>query len=136
MPEQSQQIGESGKQVSDLIEPTASISWTGTKGEAGGDVKYVDDLSDLFGLAEKDGHFFPVKFDAKYQGEQIELSGREGGNRTVTVDSDLLLVVRIENLAEGKTLTAKADGEEIFSVDFSKATLAQNPTMIRTRRAR
>lgn len=105
-----------------MISEDVSISWKGISGEVSGTIKYVPDFESLFGETEKNGHFFPVKFDDKYKGKSVELSGRSNENRTVTIDDDLLLVQRIENLSEEKILIAKVDGKEIFTLDFSKVT--------------
>ena len=52
-----------------------------------------------------------------------------GGDKTITPSSDdPYLITRIENLSDGKKLTAKVDGTEILTIDFSSVTL--NPAII------
>ena len=126
IPNQSQNLGEknAGKKVSDMVEADASVNWTGTKGKAVGTAKYNADFSALYSGAEKSGHFFPIEFDSRYYDKPVTLSGRTGGDKEVTPSSsDPYLITRIENLSDGKTLTAKVDQNEIFSVDFSDVTL-------------
>ena len=111
-----------------MIDDNTSIEWTGINGVATGTVKYNSDFSELYGSAEKSGHFFPTSFNEKYYNKQVVISGRTDGDKTITPSSDdPYLITRIENLSDGKKLTAKVDGTEIFTIDFSGVTL--NPAI-------
>lgn len=113
------------KKVSELIGEDVTIKWDGLDGTVSGEVKNVADFSEFFGESEKTGHFFPVAVDKKYKGKDLTASGRTGGDLTIHIDDDLMLIQRIENLTEAKKLTVK-DGEDIvFTLDFTEATLAQ-----------
>ncbi len=92
--------------------------------------KDPEGLEGLYGADEKTGHFFPVKFEEKYYSQDVELSGRTGGNKTIkpTAD-DPYLIIRVENLDGGNKLTAKVKEtqEEIFELDFSGVTKQGEP---------
>lgn len=114
------------KQASDLIGADAAIQWDGLDGTASGKVKNLEDFSELFGDKEKSGHFFPLAIDAQYQGKELTVSGRTDGDLKVKIDSDLLLIVRIENLTPEKKVTVKDDKEAVvFTVDFTGSQLAE-----------
>lgn len=126
VPGQGETLGESNGNiaVSTLIGPDATIKWSGKKGEASGEVKYNADM-ELFSDDEKTGHFFPVAIGEEYYEQQVTISGRSKGDKVITpTQSDPYVIQRIENLETG-VMTAKVDGEEIFSIDFSKT--KQNP---------
>lgn len=126
VPGQGETLGESNGNiaVSTLIGPDATIKWSGKKGEASGEVKYNADM-ELFPDDEKTGHFFPVAIGEEYYEQQVTISGRSKGDKVITpTQSDPYVILRIENLEAG-VMTAKVDGEEIFSIDFSKT--KQNP---------
>lgn len=91
-------------------------------GEATGTAKYVADFSELYGDgAEKTGHFFPIQFDPKYSGKKITIGGRSDGDKDVTLDEDLLLIIRLENLSANK-VTLTPESEPFLTVDFTKVT--------------
>lgn len=127
VPDQSQSMGTgTEKQASDLIGEDAAIQWDGLDGTASGEVKNLEDFSELFGDDQKTGHFFPLAIDKQYQGKELTISGRTDGDRKVKVDSDLLLIVRIENLTPEKKVTVKDDKEAVvFTVDFTGSQLAE-----------
>ena len=86
-------------------------------------------LESLYGESEKTGYFFPIKFKEEYYGNDVELSGRTGGNKTIKPTSDdPYLIVRLENLSADK-LTAKVEKtqEEIFELDFTGVTKQGEP---------
>lgn len=113
-------------QVSDLVDEGASISWTGTKGIVNASVKKDPaSVKSLFGSGEKTGHYFPVEFKEQYYGEDVELTGRTKGSKTIKPSAgDPYLIQRLENLGEDSRLTAKVKDsqEEIFELDFSRVT--------------
>lgn len=125
-PDQGQSLGTKNAdvKVSDLIGGDAAIKWTGNKGEATGTVKYNADMSKLFPESEKTGHFFPIAFSEGLYGEPVTISGRAGGDVVITpAQDDPYLIARLENLTDG-VMTAKTNGEDLFSIDFNKATKA------------
>ena len=130
VPAQTQSMGEAnrGVKVSDLVDGDAAIKWDGTKGTATGNAKKnPESVKVLYGESEKTGHFFPVEFGEKYFGKKIKLSGRTGGDKTITPSKDdPYLIIRLENLDEGNTLTAIVEetGEVVFVIDFSGVTKA------------
>ena len=71
---------------------------------------------------EQAGHYLPITFGSEYSGKQITIKGRTGGDRTVTLDEDLTLVLRKENLT-GDTAEIESEGEPVVTLDFSTATL-------------
>lgn len=129
IPDQGQDLGSKNgnKTVSDMIEKDVAISWTGTDGAAVGTVKKNDDFSDLYGDQQKSGHFFPFKFDEKYYGKLLTLSGAEAGDKDATPTAeDPYLIIRLENLKEELlTVSEKASKKVLFTVDFSGVTLAE-----------
>lgn len=76
-----------------------------------------------FSTTDNTGHFFPFKLPAVCKGQKVTTGGRTAGDRTVTIDEGLLLVVRIENLTEAKILTLTMNGETFMKADFTKATM-------------
>lgn len=118
-------MGDSGVKVSDLIDG-ASVAWTGTKGKVTGTIKKdPDSVKKLYGADQQSGHFFPATFESKYYSKPVTLGGRTDGDRVITPTAeDPYLIIRLENLS-GDKATAKADGAEIFELDFSGATKAE-----------
>lgn len=126
VPGQSVKMGAANKnlKVGDLVEGI-SIEWKGTKGSVSGTIKKNPaGMEELYGPEDKDGHFFPIAFKASYLGSEIELTGSSNGTKTITPSAaDPYLIIRLENL-EADKVTAKVSGteEEVFELDFSKAT--------------
>ena len=117
--EQSLNLGE--KTAADLIDADVSISWDGTAGSVHGNLKYVTDWTEFNpgNEDEQNGNFFPVKLDDQYAGQNITVS-RNGGKEKTAVD--LMWILRVPN---GNTIfTFKAEGREIFTLNFATATLA------------
>lgn len=131
IPAQTQSMGEKNKdvRVSDLINSDATIKWDGTKGTVTGTAKKdPESVKSLYGADEKEGHFFPVMFEERYFGKKVTLSGTTHPDKTITPSvEDPYLIIRLENLSEGKTLTATAQetGEEVFALDFSGVTMSE-----------
>lgn len=106
---------------SDLIGPDVAIKWTGTTGEVTGKIKNISTpWADFDSKSDNTGHFFPIKLDDQYRGENITVIGKA----TKTV-ADLNWVLRVENAQGGEkgTFTFKKGGDLLFVLDFSKATL-------------
>lgn len=126
VPSQSKTMGEANKniKVGDLVDGI-SIKWQGTKGEVNGTIKSdPSGMEKLYGPSDATGHFFPVQFNAQYYNNPVKLTGSSNGEKTITPSADdPYLIIRLENLEADKA-TAKVDGteEEIFELDFSKAT--------------
>ena len=97
------------KTVADIAGEDYALELAGTNVAAKGTLKNVTKPWTAFDSKDNTGHFAPITLPADLTGTQITLSGRSGGDKTVTVDEDRLLIQRIENL-DGDTLTIK-DGE-------------------------
>ncbi len=112
----------SGKSTAaELIEESFAVAWTGTQGKAQGTVKNVEWPEFSSVQAEQSGHYVPLMLDSRYEGQEITMVGA----KTTTARS-LNWVIRLDDLMkDGKTLTAKAEGEEIFVIDFSDAEMAE-----------
>lgn len=93
----------------------------GTTIKATGEIKNIADPWLAYDKTDNTGHFAPMQLPAALKGEEITLSGRVGGDLTATVDDDLLLVQRLENLT-GDTLTIKKGETLVMDVDFSGCT--------------
>ncbi len=122
VPDQQAQTGIGAKTVSDLVGENFKLSVAGTTVTATGDVKNITEPWGDFSAADNTGHFAIIKLPAILKGQKVTLEGRTKGARTVTVDDDLLLVQRIENLTAAKKLTVKKDGQLVMEVDFSGIT--------------
>lgn len=117
---QSQTLTELGdKEVSELVDANVAINWNGLTGSVVGTIKAVIDWVEFNGVdtEEQDGHFFPLQLDERYDGKTITVIGQKTKS---AVDTEWVL--RVENALDNK-FTFQADGETIFVLDFSKATL-------------
>ena len=112
----------SGKSTAaDLIEESFAVDWTGTQGKAQGTVKNVEWPEFSAVEAEQSGHYVPLMLDSRYEGQEITMVGA----KTTTARS-LNWVIRLDDLMkDSKKLTAKAEGEEIFTIDFTDAEMAE-----------
>ena len=108
--------------MSDLIGENFKLTVDGTTVTATGDVNSIAEAWEEFSKTDNTGHFAIITLPAVLKDQKITLEGRSKGARTVTVDDDLLLVQRLENLTEAKKLTVKKDGELVMTVDFSGVT--------------
>ena len=114
VPGQDQHYG--AKQVSDLIGDNISIKWDGVKGKVTGDIKYVEDYSDLFGEDDKAGNFFPVLLTVP--GEEIKTTNGDVV-RTNAYPDDNQLVAKIRQKTDH--LKIEVDNREVADLDFSGA---------------
>lgn len=133
-----------------MIDNGVNISWDGTKGTVSGIVKYNEDMEDLFGPEQGTGHFFPIRFEDKYFGHTMLVTGRKDGDVEVTpTEEDPYLILRLENF--GTSVPARASyrsskvapaaaptdahpivkvkdtGVVVFDLDFSEADIPDCP---------
>ena len=111
-----------GKQVSDLMGPDVAIAWTGTKGAVTGNFLKV---TEFIGFSEtpeeQEGHYFAFELDEQYEGKKITVIGAH--QKTA---QDRYWVIRLDELYNGsKKLTVKQEGDVLFTLDFTGATLAE-----------
>ncbi len=124
--EQGQPLTGLNKSVSDLISPETSIAWSGTTGAVKGTLNHIQDWQEFSSvLEEQEGHYFPVKLDNKYLGQSISVQRTGGVEKTCTAEDtdDLEWVMRIPE--QNAVYTFKANGGEIFTLNFATATLAE-----------
>ena len=119
-----------GKTVSELIGDDANIEWEKMKGTVTGTIKYISDYGDVYDAGQRDGHFFPVKFAGRYFGKSITVGSQngQGGKIINPTAEDPFLIIRVENVTVDDKISAILTDtkEEIFELDFSKATLAED----------
>ncbi len=109
------------KSAADLIGRDISIEWNGRNGKVYGTVHNIKEPWTEFSGSNNTGHFVPILIDPVYDGEEITMEGAAKEKKA----ADLKWIVRLENLTGGKKITAKVGGAEIFSLDFSEATLEE-----------
>ena len=116
------------KNVSDLVNEDFKLAVEGTTVAASGEVKNIQtEWKEFDGRSGYNtGHFVPIQLPAYLKKQKVKLSGA-AKDKTITVDDDLLLIVRLENLTKTpKKLTVKTTGDEpIMTLDFTGATLAE-----------
>lgn len=120
IPAQSQSL--LGKKISELISAETCVLKDGSVAGTLHNVSGYEDFSD--DPAEQSGHYLPITFGSGYSGKQITIKGRTDGDRTVTLDEDLTLVLRKENLT-GDTAEIESEGEPVVTLDFSTAVLEE-----------
>lgn len=117
-----------GKTVSELIGKDADIEWKKMKGTVIGTIKKISNYGEPYEEGQRDGHFFPVKFAGRYFNKNVTVGSQngEGGKQITPTASDPYLIIRVENVTVDKKISAILTDtkEEIFELDFSKATLA------------
>lgn len=107
------------KHTRDLISDNVKMSVTGNTVKVSGDVKTITKKWTEFDKSGNNtGHFFPMLLPTECVGQEVTLKGRTGSDRTVKVDQDRLLIVRLENLS-GTTLTIEMGGKTLMEVDFT-----------------
>lgn len=106
------------KTISDLAENLRFTKFGDTI-EATGSLKTIKDpWTEFDSGGNNTGHFLPIKLPEKCKGKQVTCKGRVGGDRTVTIDDDLMLITRLENLT-GTTITLEMDGATLATIDIS-----------------
>ena len=121
MPEQTKKLASnSSLKVSDLVTRDTKILFNGADAKAYGKTKYVKEIDgDLYGEGQKSGHFFPISLDHAKLSETIIASGAV--NKSLTLDEDDLLIVRLENMKAGENMIylKKEDGTLILALDMT-----------------
>lgn len=118
VPDQTQGLNLGTKTVKDLISDNVRISVTGKNVKVSGDVKNINEPWTAFSKDDNTGHFLPLQLPDVCKGQKITIKGRKKGNRTATVDDDLLLIQRLENLS-GTTMEIDLAGETLMKVDLT-----------------
>ena len=118
---QTEEIKYGNKKVSELMNDDVHIDWDGTSGKVTGTFKKITGWTDL-PSTPYEGHFFAMKLDNKYLGQQ--LSFQKGDQPPTTTDSatddDLFWILRLDKY---KTFEFKSNDTVIVKLDFSQATL-------------
>lgn len=107
-----------GKTVANLVDESYTLTPIGTNVIAKGKVKNIKEEWTEFDKTNNTGHFAPIELPADLVGQKITISGRNGGDRSVKVDADRLLITRLENL-KADTMTIKKGEDTVMTVDFS-----------------
>lgn len=118
VPAQTQALGSLGKQAQDLIGADYKLTVSGTSVRASGEVKNITQPWTAYAAKDNTGHFAPTVMPAACVDQEVTVGGRKDGEKTVTIDEDRLLVVRIENL-QGGEMPVKMGGKPLMTVDFS-----------------
>lgn len=112
------------KQVGDLISNDVKLHISGTTVKPTGTVKNIaEPWPDFDKAGSNTGHFFPMTLPAACKQQKVTCKGREAGDRTVTIDEDLMLITRLENLS-ADVLTLEMGGQLLMTVDFTDITKA------------
>lgn len=110
-----------GKTAADLISANARVL---TNGDVVGTVNYVSGYEQFSGdTAMQSGHFFPITFGEKYDGQTLKSKGLVYGEKEYTLDEDRTLIVRVENV-EGDKLEIVQGEEPVITLNFATATIA------------
>ena len=117
VPPESQGLDLGDKKVSDLTDGL-EISVDGDTVTFEGSLKNITEPWTEFDTVNNTGHFIPIQLPDICKNQDVTLKGRTGGDKTVSIDDDLLLIVRLENLS-GTTLTLVMGGEELMVLDFT-----------------
>lgn len=120
VPAQSQTLTDLGsKKISELVGENFKYTVDGTNVKATGDVNNISTAWKEFdSKSNNTGHFVPIQFPAYLKKQKVKLEGT-AKTKTITVDDDLLLILRLENLT-GNALTVKSATDElIMTIDFS-----------------
>lgn len=108
------------KKTEDLLDADVEITIEGTTARVTGTVRNVAEEWTAFDSQNNTGHFFPLLLPEECRGKEVTVKGRTDGDRTVTIDGDLLLIQRLENL-QGSTMELWMDGSLYLTVDFAGA---------------
>lgn len=110
-------------------------------GTVTGTINYLTNVP-LYEPGKNSGHFFPLQFlENNYKelhvGGEVSLDGFTAGKDFTPSAKDPYLVIRVENLTDNKvSVYDKSSKETLFSLDFSGATLQENPVALSSRRSR
>lgn len=122
LPAQNSGLGSNGgtKKISDLITRDTVMTFNGADAKVYGKAKYVSDMpSTLYTGAQAKGHFFPVTLDKDTIGEKLNATGAI--TKSLTLDEDNLLIIRLENMREGENqiFFKKEDGTLVLALDLT-----------------
>lgn len=120
VPPQSQTLDTLGnKKISELVGENYKYTVKDTKVTATGDVKNISTpWLEFDHTSNNTGHFVPIQFPAYLKKQKVKCTGT-ASERTITVDDDLLLILRLENLTSNTLTVKSATDELIMTVDFS-----------------
>lgn len=121
VPAQSQSLTDLGnKKISELVGENFKYTVDGTNVTATGDVNNIETAwTEFDSKSNNTGHFVPIQFPAYLKKQKVKLEGTAKA-KTITVDDDLLLICRLENLTANKlTVKTSPGGELIMTIDFS-----------------
>ena len=107
-------------------------------GEVTGTIKYLSNVTQ-YDVGQQEGHYFPTMFDKKNYDKTLHVGGKVvdgqfvAGKEITPSEKDPYLVIRVENCTDGKQITVydNETKDELFTLDFNKATLEQQPTKIK-----
>lgn len=84
-----------------------------------GDIKTVKGWKEFSGNEEQQtGHFVPIIFPAECEGHELTFKNRKDGDRTITLDPDLTVITRMENLKNAKQEVYR-DGKPYMVIDYT-----------------
>lgn len=105
-------------------------------GTVTGTIKYLSSVPGYDG-GQDSGHYFPIMFESKnykplHVGGKVVDGQFVAGKEITPSEKDPYLVIRVENCTDGKKITVYDNNTkaELFTLDFNKATLEQQPTKI------
>lgn len=126
-----------GITVSQMIAGDIKVS---KDGAVTGTINYLSDVPGYDGEEQK-GHFFPVKFPAQnykrlHVGGAVSGEGFTAGKDFTPSVEDPYLVIRVENCTDGQKVSVfdAESRDKLFTLDFSGATLKENPVAISAKR--
>lgn len=110
--------------VSDMIKTDVKVSQSG---KVTGTIKNLSQGVDV----PKEGHYFPIQLDKQYYDTELHAGGKvvdgafAAGMDFTPNESDPYLNTRVESCTDGQKISIydKNSQEELFSIDFTKATL-------------
>lgn len=105
------------KHVSDLTDDLA-LTLDGNVVTFDGSLKNITKPWTEFDKTNNTGHFIPMQLPVICKNQDVTLKGRTGGDRTVHIGDDLLLILRLENLT-GTTATLEMNGKQLMELDFA-----------------
>lgn len=128
-----------GIAVSQMIGNDIKVSKDGV---VTGTIKYLTDVP-LYEGEEQKGHYFPIKFTEEnfkplHVGGEASGEGFTAGKNFEPNESDPYLVIRVENCTVDHSVTVydQVSRDKLFTLNFSKANLQQNPVTLSKRRTR
>lgn len=106
------------KNIGDLVE-NVSFTKEGDTIKASGKLKTITQpWTEFDSNGDNTGHFLPISLPEKCNGQKVKCKGRTDGDREVTIDADLMLIVRLENLS-GTLIELEMGGETLARIDIT-----------------